>query len=385
MDTASLETMTSAAQTTAEPSARGTQMSRRAAFWAVAATLTAFTAASSAPSPLYVVYQQAWGFSASTLTGVFAIYVVGLLGSLLTFGALSDHVGRRPVLGAAITLEAVSLGLFLVAGDVTVLAIARLLQGIATGAAVTTLGAALVDLNPAHAPTRAGVVNGVAPLSGLAVGALGCGALVQLAPAPTHLVFWVLLAGMAAAGALVAVMPETTERRPGGVASLVPSVGIPEHLRRTVLGVVPVLVASWALGGLYLSLGPSLAAQLFGLDSHLIGGLVVTLLCGTGAATAFLLRARPGADVLHLGSVLLALGCWRRSRGSSPSSPRWPPWAPWSREWASAPPRSGASGPSPASPRRTSAGSSSRRSTSSPTSPSASRRWPRASRRGASG
>src|SRR3954464_12214553 len=91
------------------------------AFAAVTAIFVLFTAASSVPSPLYVVYQQEWSFSPITLTVVFALYVIGLLGSLLVVGALSDPVGRRPVLAAAIALEAVALVLFIVAGDVTVL------------------------------------------------------------------------------------------------------------------------------------------------------------------------------------------------------------------------------------------------------------------------
>ncbi|MEN0014308.1 MAG: MFS transporter [Solirubrobacteraceae bacterium] len=300
----------SATMTTRLPTATRTtrRLPRGAAFAAVAAIFVTFLAASSAPSPLYVVYQQQWGFSATTLTIVFAVYVAGLLGSLLVVGALSDHVGRRPVLASAVVLVAIALLLFMLAGDVVELAAARVLQGVATGAAMTALGAALVDLDPPHAPGRAGVINGVAPLSGLALGAIGCGALVQYGPAPTHLIYGILLAGMALSAAIIAVMPETAERRPGALASLRPRVGIPPRLRADVIALVPMLVASWALGGLYLSLGPSVAATIFGVHSHLVGGLVVTLLCGTGAATAFLLRTRPSAQVFATAGVLLAGG-----------------------------------------------------------------------------
>ena len=286
----------------------GRRLSHSKAFVAITAIFITFMAASSAPSPLYVVYQQQWGFSATTLTVVFAVYVLGLIGSLLVLGALSDYVGRRPVLAAAIALELVALVLFITAGNVTVLLLARLAQGIATGAAMTTLGAALVDLNPPHAPGRAGVVNGVAPLGGLAVGALGCGALVQFGPQPTHLVYILLLAGMVVAAVFVAVMPETAVRRPGGLASLKPKIGIPARLRPDVLALTPMLVASWALGGLYLSLGPSVAASLFGLTNHLVGGLVVTLLSATGAITAFSLRGWPTERVLRMAAVLLTVG-----------------------------------------------------------------------------
>jgi MFS family permease len=290
------------------PAGRSGRLSFPVAFAAITAIFVLFAAAASAPTPLYVVYQKEWGFSDTTLTVIFAVYVLGLIGSLLVLGALSDYVGRRPVLAAAIALEALAFVLFFIAGNVPVLLVARIAQGIATGAAFTTLGATLVDLNPPHSSGRAGLVNGVAPISGLAVGAVGCGALVQFAPAPTHLVFALLLAGMGFAGLVVARMPETSARRSGAIASLVPLLGIPARLRPDVFALVPIIVASWALGGLYLSLGPSVAASIFGLRNHLIGGLVVSMLCGAGALTAFALRKWPTNRVLVIGAVLLSAG-----------------------------------------------------------------------------
>jgi len=287
---------------------RSGRLSRPIAFAAIAAIFVIFAAAASAPTPLYVVYQKEWGFPTSTLTLVFAVYVFGLISSLLVLGGLSDHVGRRPVLGAAIALEAVAFVLFFIAGGVVVLLVARVAQGIATGMAFSTLGATLVDLNPPHSPGRAGLVNGVAPISGLAIGSLGCGALVQYAPAPTHLVFAVLFFGMVFAGVAIAGTPETSGRRPGAIASLIPILGIPARLRPDVFALLPIIVASWALGGLYLSLGPSVAASLFGLKNHLIGGLVVALLCGAGALTAFLLRTWPTTRVLAIAATLLSGG-----------------------------------------------------------------------------
>jgi MFS family permease len=278
------------------------------AFAASSGILVLFAAAASAPTPLYVVYQKEWGFSATTLTVIFAVYAIALIGSLLTVGALSDHVGRRPVLGAAIVLEAVALVVFLSADGVTGLLIARIGQGIATGVAFATVGATLVDLNPPHSPGRAGLINAIAPISGLAVGALGSGALVEFAPAPTRLIFALLLIGTGVAAVVVALMPESSTRRPGALASLTPALGIPARLRSDVYAIVPIIVASWALGGLYLSLGPSVAATLFGLRSHVVGGLVVTVLCGTGSLTAFALRKWPTRSALGLSAVLLSAG-----------------------------------------------------------------------------
>ncbi|WP_320775658.1 MFS transporter [Streptomyces sp. CRN 30] len=281
---------------------------RRGTFPAVAAVFVVFLAASGVPSPLYPVYQQRWHFSAWVLTVVFALYVVGLLGSLLSAGALSDHLGRRPVLGAAIALEMIALVLFVTAGNVYVLALARVLQGVATGAATTTLSAALVDLEPPRARGLAGVLTSVAPLSGLALGALGSGLLVEYGPAPTRLVYALLLVVFASAAVVALLMPETSPRRPGALASLRPRAALPSHLRADVVPVIPVMVAGWALAGLYLSLGPSVASGLLGLESHLAGGALVTLLTGTGALAVAALRSRPAASLLVPSTALLGTG-----------------------------------------------------------------------------
>jgi MFS family permease len=277
-------------------------------FGVTTAVIALFMAASSAPSPLYVVYQHMWGFSPTVLTVVFAIYVLGLLAALLVVGRLSDHIGRRPVLAGAIAVEALSLVLFLSAGDTVSLSVARLFQGVATGAAMSVLGAALVDLAPPGAKHRAGAVNSIAPTGGLALGAVGCGALVQFGPAPTHLVYAVLLAGMVVAGGAVLLMPETVTRRQGALGSLTPKAGIPVHLRSDLAPVIPVLIAGWALGGLYFSLGPSVAAGVFGLSNHLIGGIVIALLCGVGAITSFLLRPVPAPRLLLPAVAALGAG-----------------------------------------------------------------------------
>ena len=105
-------------QTVVDPTATPT---RRGAFWLVGLVVVTFLAAASAPTPLYVVLQREWGFSALTLTTVFASYALALLVALLTVGGVSDYLGRRPVLLAALAVEAASMVLFLLADDVPLL------------------------------------------------------------------------------------------------------------------------------------------------------------------------------------------------------------------------------------------------------------------------
>lgn len=284
------------------------RLPRAATFWLLGATLIAFMFAAGAPSPLYVVYQARWGFSATTLTTVFAVYAVALLVALVTVGALSDHVGRRPVLLGALLVETAAMIVFIKVGDVSSLLVARAVQGFATGAATGTISAYLVDLAPADNPKLGPVVNSTSPTFGLAAGALGSGVLVQYAPHPTTLVFVVLTVAFLAVAGTVALMPETVVRKEGALASLRPRVGVPGRVRPQFLVALPSLVATWALGGLYLSLGPSLAAGVLHLHSHLIGGLVVAALTGAGSLASFLFRDRRPRNLMITGSVVLAIG-----------------------------------------------------------------------------
>ena len=281
---------------------------RTAAFWLAAAVLGLFMFAASAPSPLYGSYAAAWHFSPSTLTTVFAVYAVALLAALLVTGRLSDHVGRRPVILGSLVLEAAAMACFVDARSVRLLMVARIVQGVATGLATGALSAALIDLQPAASVGLAAIVNSAAPTLGLAAGAMVTSALVEYGPEPLRLVYWLLLVGCALGIAGVLRMPEPVRRRPGALASLRPTAGLPREARGTFMVALPSLVALWALGGLYLSLGPSLTAQLVHSGNHLWGGLVILLLTGVGGAASILLRRWPPPRAMGMGCLMLLAG-----------------------------------------------------------------------------
>src|SRR6201996_1130206 len=278
-----------------------------AAFWVLAVLFLMLFFASAAASPLYPVYQAEFRFSAATLTAVFAVYVLVLLVTLLFFGSVSDYLGRLPVIIAALVFSAAGCALFLSAHGVGALYAARALQGIATGLATGPIGAALIDLQPTGSQ-RAPLVTSAFSTLGLALGALATSVLAQYAPAPTHLVWWALLAVFAAGILAVLAIAEPGSRRPGVLASLRPVVAVPRRARGTFAGAIPCLVATWALGGLYLSLGPSLAAQATGSPNLLWGGLVIFLVCGTGAVAAFALRGVGSRTAMLAGCLLLLAG-----------------------------------------------------------------------------
>lgn len=284
-------------------------LSRTAAFVVLTVVLGLLLAAAGAPTPLYVVYQDEWHFPAGVLTIVFALYTVPLLLALLLTGSLSDRIGRRPVIVAALGLAILSMVLFIVAGNVEWLYAARVVQGLATGVATGALSAGLIDLQPQGRAPLGPLVNSVVPPAGLGLGALGAGLLVEYGPAPTRLVYVLILVGFVAAMVGALLVPETVARQGGGVAgALRPRIGVPAGARGAFTLGVPSLVGTWALGGLYLSLGPSLAMQLLHSDSHLIGGLVVFALTGLGALAAVVVRNLAAPRMMLAGAMLLILG-----------------------------------------------------------------------------
>ena len=270
----------------------------------LAFTTLCFFAASSAPTPLYHLYQQGWGFSAAMLTLIFAVYAFTLLIALLMVGSLSDYLGRRPVIFAALLLEIVSMLLFIFAVDVGWLLAARMIQGLATGMAGSALGAALLDNDEKQGP----LVNSIAPMFGMAIGALGTGLLVELAPLPLLLTDCLLLAAFAGQAIYLWLIPETVSRQPGAWASLKPSLHVPVQARRTLWLVLPVDIAAWLLGGFFLSLSPSLLAAATGTTSAINGGLAVATLTISGALAIFNLRTRPAVLGLWVGASGLPVG-----------------------------------------------------------------------------
>ncbi|KTB95387.1 MFS transporter [Pseudomonas syringae ICMP 11293] len=270
----------------------------------LAFTTLCFFAASSTPTPLYHLYQEAWGFSAGVLTLIFAVYAFSLLAALLMGGSLSDYLGRRPVIFGAFLLQSVSMLLFILASDVSWLVAARLLQGFATGLAASALGAALLDNDSVKGP----LINSISPMLGMAVGALGTALLAQFAPLPLILGYCLLLAAFLSQALYLGRVEETVSPQPGVWQSLKPSLHVPQQARRMLWLVLPVDIAAWALGGFFLSLSPSLLVAATGSTSPLNGGLAVAALTLSGAAAILTLRQRDPVLGLWVGASFLPLG-----------------------------------------------------------------------------
>jgi predicted MFS family arabinose efflux permease len=272
----------------------------------VAVTFGLFFVAAAVPSPLYALYSTRWHFSAVTLTEVFAVYAVALLVALLLTGSLSDTLGRRPVIIAAIVIQLGSMLMFLFATGAAWLFAARVAQGIATGIATSALAASFVDLQPPERPTLAPLVNSATPVLALGVGAIASAALVQYGPYPLQLIYALMVAAFALAAVAMVLIAEPGQRQPG--VSLAPRVGVEEAIRPAFIAAVPSLVAGWAVGGFYMSLGPSLALQVASSSNRLLGGVSILILGVVGAIAVVSARGWSPRRAMTVGGVALVCG-----------------------------------------------------------------------------
>lgn len=274
------------------------------ALYLLASLIVSMLAASAAPTPLYALYQRQWGFTPITTTIVFGVYAVAVLVALLTLGRLSDSVGRKPVLLAALAVQVVSMLVYATAGGVGELLAARIVQGLSTGAALGAIGAAMLDVDR----SRGALANALSPGLGTGTGALVSALFVQFLPAPTHLVFFALIAVFVGQAAGVALLRETVAPVPVTAAVLVPEVRLPRSVRGAVLAAAPVLFASWALAGLYAALGPAIVATLTGSVSEVLGAASLSVLAATAVISVYLLRNVDARTVLVSGIAALVAG-----------------------------------------------------------------------------
>jgi MFS family permease len=245
--------------------------------WSAAAMIATMFMASTLVTPLYVLYQHAFGFSTIALTLIYSTYVVGNLLALLFLGRISDELGRRRVILAAIGIAGASSGLFLFAATTTWLYWARMLSGVAIGLASGAGTAWITELlSHSHKP-RAAVIATSANFIGLAFGPLVAGLLAQYSPLPLALPFIVYLVMLMIVAVLIWCTRETVHRPFRDFkALLTPRIGVP----REILGdfATPAITgfATFSLIGFYAALVPSVLSLQLRVENIALGGAVVS-------------------------------------------------------------------------------------------------------------
>jgi MFS family permease len=253
------------------------------------------------------------------VTAIFASYAAGAVGALLLTGSLSDEIGRRRLLLFGLALSASSAAAFLLAQGLGLLLVGRVLSGLSAGIFTGTATAALVDLAPPGGRARATMVATVANMGALGCGSLLAGLLVQFAPLPLRLVFWVDLALLVPAAALVWAMPEPVAARSSFRLRL-QRPHIPSEVRTAFAPAALAVFAGFAVLGLFTAVAPGFLGQILGIENRAIVGLVVFSVFAGSTVGQTLLEGAFGPRALVAGCIGLVAGMALLALGLAVSS-----------------------------------------------------------------
>lgn len=287
-------------------------MHHGAGFWVIAAAFLVVISYAAVPTPLYAIYQARNGFSTFTITIIFAAYAAGVMLSLYLAGHVSDWLGRRRVILAAITIELLSAVLFLVWTDLAGLLVARFVTGIGVGILTATATAHLSELrlaaNPGSDPRRASTVSTLVNIGGIGVGPLVGGILAQWVTMPLVTPFVVFLVLLALVAVAVAFVPETVERSEERRAYRPQRLGLPRTSRGTFFSAAALAFSAFALFGIFTSLAPSFIVGTLHETSRFVAGGVVFAVFGAAAVAQVLTNRLNSRSQLRLAAALMTVG-----------------------------------------------------------------------------
>ncbi|MEU4097188.1 MFS transporter [Streptomyces sp. NPDC026673] len=280
-------------------------------FWTVAAAFGALMAFGTLPTPLWPLFAGRDGFGSTMVTVAFAAMVVGAAAGFLFLGHLSDRLGRRRIIVAALSTSSLAALLLATWHGVTGLLVARVVTGVGTGLMASTATAYLSDLHGRAHPERVGsplpgLVATASNLGGLALGPLVAGALAQWAPAPLTTPFALFGVILVTLGFLVLAGPETVDRqtirepparfglRPGGGAVFAAAAGIGFF--------------AFAVMGFFSSLGAVMVRDVLRTSASFITGLAPFAVFAASAAAQLALGQLPAPRMLTTGVVFFPVG-----------------------------------------------------------------------------
>jgi MFS family permease len=285
--------------------------SPRTAFWLTAYAFTAIMIGTTLPTPLYPAYEARFDFGPVTVTVVFAMYAVGVLGALVGVGRASDTVGRRPVLLAGLAVSAISSLVFLIVGGlhsdgVAWLLLGRLLSGLSAGIFTGTATATLADFVAPGKQLRASLIAAVANIGGLGLGPLIGGLLARYVAVPLRTAFGVHLALIAVAAVAIALIPEPVEVvRPRRLS--LQRLLVPAPARAVLVQAGTAGFAGFAVLGLFTAVCPAVLA-LLGHHNPALTGLVVFTVFAASALGQLVSARVPAETALLIGTGTLVVG-----------------------------------------------------------------------------
>jgi MFS family permease len=281
-------------------------LGRAAGFALISYAFLVTMAGTTLPTPLYPLFEQRYDFGELVVTVVFAVYAFGVIAGLLVFGALSDELGRKPLLLLGLGFSALSGFLFLFADSLAPIYAGRVVSGLAAGIFTGTATATLVDLAPGGRRRLATLVAVVANLGGLGCGTLLAGLLADYCSRPLRLPFAVQLGLLVPAFAGVLLTPETVERT--RVRLQLQRLSVPAEVRGVFFRGATAGFGSFAVAGVFSSVAPAFLGQVLGRTSHTLAGLLVFILFSASILGQLVVPRLSDRRALVFGCLLLLGG-----------------------------------------------------------------------------
>lgn len=289
----------------AKPVLHTQPVTSRLGFPLLAYSFAAIMLGTTLPTPIYALYAQNMHFAVLTTTVIYSVYAVGVLAALLLFGRWSDAIGRRPVLMVGALAAIASATVFLVADNVPLLLIGRLLSGLSAGLFTGTATAAVVESVPHEKQDKAAAGATIANIGGLGLGPVLAGLLVQYAPHPLVLPYAIHIGLVALAIAAIVVVPETSSRT--GKIGL-QRLSVPAEVRPVFLTAATAAFAGFSVMGLFTAVAPSFVSNVIGITNHAVAGAIASSIFLASAVAQLAGRRVDPRRALAAGCVILAVG-----------------------------------------------------------------------------
>jgi MFS family permease len=263
--------------------------------------------ASAAPALAYRLYAQEWHLNHTATTGIFAVFPIAVVATLVGFGGISDQIGRRAAMLLGLSASLVGAVLFAVAPNVWWVFAGRAFMGVGVGLSAGPSTAAILEFGSHQDARRAASLTMTAQAGGFAVALLVGGALTEYAPWPTHLCFWVLAVLLAALVTATWFLPRHAFGGETGTwRSRMPFV--PNEIRRAFVTAAAAMMVAYTFGVLVLSLGGQVEHDLIGSPNALLNGAVLALFPIVLAPVGLVAKRFPPRVALGIGSAISALG-----------------------------------------------------------------------------
>jgi MFS family permease len=277
-------------------------------FVAIAFALGVTMAGATLASPLYPLYEHAFGITSSGITIVYSSYMAGALLALLLLSHLSDHVGFVHALRIALLLLLSGLVTSAVAHSLPVLALGRFAIGVAAGIASSAATAGLVVLEPSRRAKRAPLVGSIMNIVGLGLGPFIGGIVAQALPHPLLTPY--IIFGIAALLALLGLLLHPADGEVSPIRDFRPTLRFHSPTASTVR---PFAIASittftgYTLFSLFASLAPAFLGDLLPWHGPAVAGTgVATLFIGSAIAQFALRKVEPHRG-LTLGAISIGV------------------------------------------------------------------------------